>query len=480
MFEHLLLSQLDITNSGVLSALAFAVAITALSFMFGEAFSMPSLKAFAKNEAYEMGVSVVIVLIALLLIMPGGAFDLIGQGFMLRECAIGESQPGCVPRGQACQEYLRLHPYDPISNTFQGGSRVHAQADFFLGCRPSINPLDLSVIGSEGVVTRKLISGYTSLMITEMAIGLMSGLATSVQMPIPFMPLLKIDVGLVPMIGMSQINDIHTLIVDLVGQLLSAFFVQKLLLVFIDETALAVFLPFGLLLRAFPFSRKTGSTIVAVVFAMSFVYPISILINQQIWESITNPTSNPNTPPGTDCKALGETCSADYDCCSDDCRYSQKSAERKCVSQLTDFSDYKSVYALCYDAYGGDDINEILEEEGAIYDEGFNNVYFPVGGSATNTQWTKTEGRLRDFSQELVRKAQAGLTVIQAMAYMNPVKVLTTSFAMVELLVMDVSQFAILALLFIVIEIIITLTLLKDFALLIGGEARILGISQLV
>ena len=57
---------------------------------------------------------------------------------------------------------------------------------------------------------------------------------------------------------------------------------------------------------------------------------------------------------------------------------------------------------------------------------------------------------------------------------------MTGAFKALDSLVMEAMQFTVLVLLFMVIEIIITMTLLKDFSLLIGGEPRVFGMSKLV
>ncbi len=291
------------------------------------------------------------------------------------------------------------------------------------------------------------------------------------------MPIARIDVGLVPFIGLGQVNDIHTLIVDFVGQLWAAFAAQKILLVFIEENALQVFLPLGLLMRAFPFSRKTGSTIIAVVFAMYFVYPTSILINQRIWQQISDPVENINRLGEPCTRNNAADCATDSECCSNNCLYTGNELHKKCYSQITDFTKYKSLYAICYGGKSPDEINAYLDSRSSYYFTELQSVYF---GGESLTAETKTEARLRDYRNILEQKIAASEGVAETFFFPNPRATMIASFRMVETLVTDISQFAVLALLFIVIEIVITLILFKDFPLLIGGEPRILGITQLV
>lgn len=469
------------TDTGVLTALTFAVAIIALSFMSGEFFSMPSLKAFSKAEMGELFVSVVILLLAMALVTSGGPFDLIAKGF---------ADPR-IPLNTTCQQWSSAHgTWQPAEQTWTDGNVAFGRADYFLGCRPKLDvtdPSSMVLVGVDGVVLRKLTLGYMSLMVTEMAVGFLSGLGTNIGILIWLEPPIRLDVGVLPWISMGLINDIHTLIVDLVGTLWSAFAAQKILLLFIEEAAIPVFLPFGLLLRAFPFSRKTGSTIVAVVFVAYFVYPITILINERIWMDITEPLENPNTPaaftcapvPATwtaSCCPLEHACANDSECCSNNCR-KNTTGDLVCKSQLTDFTEYQSSYSMCYGASQGQ-IETAIGTEATQYYDGLSNVYFtpdPILSPAT-----KSEARLKEFGDMLGTKVSAAYGVGESLMFSNPRRVIVTAFAAVEMMVMEVAQYAMLALLFIVLEVVICLTLLKDFTLLIGGEPRVLGLTKLV
>ena len=476
MFDYLLQTT-DILGMPVLVALAAAVSITALSYMAGEFFSMPSLKAFSKVELSELFVTMIIILIVLALGV-GGAYDIIAQGFML--------QGVTTTPDRVCPEWAAMHGPYLGGGKWANGSMAYAQADFFLGCRPRLSvpgagsPFGIDV---DGVILRKLTLGYSSLMITEMFIGALSGLSTNIAVPVLY-PLIKIDVGLMPWISMGPLNDTHTLLVDLMGASWAAFAAQKMLLIFIEEAALSVFLPFGLLLRAFPFSRKTGSTIVAVVFVAYFIYPISILINQQIWEMIANPQPQPGGPnciPTYDQAGNEQLCMTDDQCCSLDCRYrpdpSTGAPRRVCASPVTDFSEYESVFSICY---GKDiqDVNRLLHTQADEHDKQLMDVFF--GGSASSGKWTQTAQKMKDGQDELVRKGGIISAAVTNMWFPTPKQTSIAVFREVEVLVMDASQFVLMAILFVVIEIVITMTLLKDFALLIGGEPRVFGITKLV
>jgi len=448
-------------------AFAFAVSIIALSYMAGEFMSMPSLKGFSKAELYELGVSAVILVILLVLILPGGPtdiagpFDLVGRGFM----AVNGTSPPVL-----CKEWIALHGSpvrDPMGTwTVPNGNIVFGQAGYFLGCNPDINvdwnPFDgIPQQSFSGIMTSRLLKGYVSLMLTQMFTGLLAGFYTSIELSA--FKVLAVSVGITPWVALGPLNQAHTTIVDLIGTTYAAFTAQKMLLQFIEKAALPVFLPFGLMLRAFPFTRKTGSTIIAVVVAAYFIFPISILINEQIWIMISDP---PCTNGGA---SVGNTCRADADCCSFNCRGGV------CSAEVTDFKEYRSIFSICKEA----DVNATLKTISEEQDNRMLEIYFT--GNPTTSVPTKAEGRLNDALGTLAK--QHGTALWQfTKSLLNPLPGHTaqTVFSQIEVLVLDAAQFALLGMIFTVITIVMSLTLLKDFAILIGGEPRIFGLSKLV
>jgi len=457
-------------------AFAFAISIISLSFMAGELMSMPSLKGFAKAELYELGVSVVILVILALLITPGGAFDLVGRGFM----AVNGTQAPAL-----CDEWKAVHgqngapavaEQDALTGTWyvKDANIVFGQANYFLGCKPDINvdwnPFDgIPQQSFSGVMTSRLGKGYFSLMLTQMFTGLLAGFYTSIE--ISAFKVLAVSVGITPWVALGPLNQAHTTIVDLLGTTFAAFTAQNMLLKFIEKAAIPVFLGFGMVLRAFPFSRKTGSTIIAVVVAAYFIYPISILINQQIWMLIAAPENN--CPAGYDCRPAGQPCMKDEQCASFSCR------QDVCAVPLTEFSEYRSIYSICEGNPDEAQINATLEKIAKEQDNRILELYFT--GNPTTVNATRAAGRLNDGLGAIAKRhgdSFMGFTT----SLLNPLPGPTaqTVFSEIEMLVMDASQYVLLALLFVVISIVLSLTMLKDIAILIGGEPRIFGLSKLV
>ncbi|HQT45152.1 MAG TPA: hypothetical protein PLO51_04180 [Candidatus Micrarchaeota archaeon] len=57
---------------------------------------------------------------------------------------------------------------------------------------------------------------------------------------------------------------------------------QVFLLDFISKQMLAIFLPLGVFLRAFPFTRSAGGAIIALAIGLYFVYPVCLIANKAI------------------------------------------------------------------------------------------------------------------------------------------------------------------------------------------------------
>lgn len=468
MFWYLMLTEAELlTNSGVMLAFAFAVSIISLSFMAGEFFTMPTLKGFARAELHELGVSAVILLLLFMFILPNGPFDLVSRGFMVSPA--GGQQPAL------CEEWTALHGpilFNAATGDWyaQNGNIAFGQANYFLGCKLSLvvdwNPFDgVPANGLNGVMTSRLAKGYFSLMLTQMFTGLLAGFSSGLS--IPLFKVLTIDIGLTPWVALGPLNQAHTSIVDLIGTTFAAFTAQNMLLKFIEKSALAVFLPFGLMLRAFPFSRKTGSTVIAVVVACYFIFPISILLDQQIWMLIVDPPGEPG------CLGVATSCTADKDCCSYDCR------NGVCAVPLTEFAEYRSIYSLCEGNPSQAQINETLETIADEQDKRTLELYFTGNPAVVNA--TKAEGRLNDGLGSIAKQhAGSAWQFTKALLNPSPMRTAQVVFSEIEVLVMDAGQYALLAMLFVVVSIVVSLTMLKDIAILIGGEPRIFGLSKLV
>lgn len=475
----------------VAAALVISIAVVALSYAMGEALSNPAIKGFGKVELRELGINAAIIAIIMVMLLPGGPFDLIGKG--LAPPPPPNTQPD-NPLG-ACEEWVKIHPYDSVTQQYDGNT-AYASAGYFLGCRISgvWNALLLGVPyaasnvwdSGNGVLLPKLVGAYLEFMEFEVITGFLSSLNLGINLfqGQAFGLPIEVDMhGVLPFIFITPINEAHTLIVDITGTLVAATMTQKMLLDFIESTVPTLILPLGVLMRAFPFTRKTGSTVLCFGIVAYFIYPLSVLVNARIYDMLENPVCAAGE------KIVGEACTLDSECCSRSCR------KGECASPLTDFTEYQSTLAICQDtnklatvdlASGKlqeiEDINKVnikkLEEE---------KLQSAEKASKTNPR-LKTGIEERKRVQQVKDDWKHDSLQVAELVLASPLNVGRWIFSgfsggaagLLEHITMDTAKHLVLIALFVVIEIVITLTLFKDFALLIGGEPRLMGITKLV
>lgn len=480
----------------VVAGFAFSIAMIALSYMASEFFSMPTLKAFSKLELRELGVTAVIILILAGLALPGGAYDLVAKGMALPSPAQVANQ-NAVP-DKVCQEWLDRQSTAPGANDaynsgtkfYNRGNYAFAQAGYFIGCRfgfgQIVNLMSFGTaqavgLGGEmkGVLMPELMGFYRQFMMYEMLTGLASTFSIGIELPEVLLAAFKIDVhvqGVLPFIFLGPINEAHTLLVDMVGMLVSATAAQNMLLTFIEINVPMVILPLGIAMRAFPFSRKAGSTIIAFSFCAYFIYPLSILVNERIYDSVSHtkcdPVQNANQ------KEDGGSCTVDAQCCSANC------ISGSCRPKLGDFSKFASTYAICRQTMEDmtqaerDLITEKLQND-TIKDLKYQQDIVDHGDLSAAT---KAAARIKELEKEqqrltALRKQREADGINSVFITPSAAMSLTKSF---EMYVSEAGRLLVLHAVFIVVEILLTLTLMKDIALLIGGEPKLLGISKLV
>jgi hypothetical protein len=289
-----------------------------------------------------------------------------------------------------------------------------------------------------------------------------------------------------PFAFVTPINEAHTLIVDVTGTLVAATMTQKMLLDFIETAVPSFILPLGVLMRAFPFTRKTGSTILCFGIAAYFIYPLSVLLNARIYDMLENPVCASGS------KGVGETCSLDSECCSNSCRGGE------CASPITDFTEYESTIAICQDTNKLATLDAASNKLQQIEDVNKKYIKKLVEEKIVSTaKGSKTQDNLYAGVEEInrVREVKSNWATeslgVAELVITSPFKFawwvlkgIGQGFAggpgLFEHIAMDTAKYLVLITLFIVIEIVVTLTLFKDFALLIGGEPRLMGITKLV
>ncbi len=89
------------------------------------------------------------------------------------------------------------------------------------------------------------------------------------------------SITLMPLIGLDDIINLHNMLSNQLVLIIAMVYARKLLL----EVAVAmlyVMLPIGLFLRFIPITRKTGSSIIALFLAVYYVFPLSVLFSDYI------------------------------------------------------------------------------------------------------------------------------------------------------------------------------------------------------
>jgi len=478
----------------VIISFALSVAIIALSFMFSEFLSFPAIKAYGKSELRELGVTIIIFLIIIGLSATGGVYDMIAKDFSPPVLAGGAHR--------VCDTWLAAHPYDASSGYFgNNGNYAFGTAGYFIGCRFGfggvMNVMTAGASGYafggkvDGVLMPELMGFYREFMTYEVMTGLASTFSLGLELP----PLLKSEfpvdlhvTGIIPLIFLNPINEAHTLLVDVIGTLISATAAQNMLLEFVEVNVPLVVLPIGILLRAFPFSRKAGSTVIAFAFVAYFIYPLAILLNQKIYNEVTVTPC----PQNSNLKPDGTSCSLDVECCSQNCVGgavgSLVSTSGKCYPQLGDFRKFQSTFGYAQksldvsqiDAAEQQYINASLaadQQKELDYQAKVDSLGGPSSPSTKPTSRDRDE--LISIQNQKAKDMQDRMTGGDMSVFVSP----TTAFSMMrmyELYISEAGRLLVLISLFIVTEILLVFTLLKDISILIGGEPKLMGMGKLV
>ncbi len=433
-----------------LAALMIGAFFVAVSFMAGEFLMLPSAKSVAKQEAYELAVSGILIMLVMGLMM---AWGIMASGFVPTK--LQQSELGSPSVMLRCPETEAQYG---VADARHPENLLYASANFFLGCEPAAGKSveDIQVdygkggytsyygpVGSSGVLLPELMNQYVGLLSLEMLLGPVSTFGTSFYTPEALIT--SFSVNIQPNAGLAPISEITIAITDLIGVGVGTVVMQKILLLFIHQNVLVIFLPLGLALRGVPFLRKTGSTIVAICLILYFVYPLTIWINQQIYFSMQH--------------------------------------------KLINWADYSSIAQICQLKQGeslGEYQERVKNDVAAYYAKG-TEIGSKAAGGAQGRR-VLPYGMLESFWEST--KSNVGLVaeylfgdflLLRPMWVMGG-PVLPTTYLFEQLVdILTVStQALVLNLFFVANSILISFTLFRDVSLAIGGEPRIFGISKLV
>ncbi len=339
---------------------------------------------------------------------------------------------------------------------------------------PSVQGLPTSHIGLSllqlTVFQEELSSLYLRLSLIDFFIGFMSTLSFNIGMLPGGIGIFSIHIA--PYAGLSLIaNAMATLIY---GVMLLALLTwgKRLLLLFASTAIPIIFLPFGLILRANPFTRTTGSTVIAVCFVLYFVYPLATSLSfYLIFDVYGLKFDNTYLEQFTPFKTLmgeqeisgmiddiGQRDRALSGALPDNYGEAEKQAsEIGCGVNPNDGLLTKLVkYLFC-------GIDKLV---GAVRK-------VPVVGNFIGLVWDAMKAMLSYSGSFFKFLFGSGSILLPAGMTLAVYTILTDA-------IVNISELLVVGLVTTVLEIMISVTMYRNIALLIGGEAELMGLSKLV
>ncbi len=325
------------------------------------------------------------------------------------------------------------------------------------------NHLNLA-LGSLSILDTQLKAAYIDLYLYEALIGFLSTITFPLGSPFPAVAI--ISFSLAPFTGLVMLSNAHTMIVETVGYLVTIIWGKEFILIFARDAVPLFLLPLGIVLRALPFFRKTGSSIIAMSFALYFVLPLAMLLSNYLIFDVYVPPDFTYTPSAATLfdsdRDQGEIEGA--------IQSASNPESGPAEHMLKQWTEVPSVVEETYDDPTDACVGNILIRF-LCSAKNFLGTAAEVVGSFLATIWQ-------------IWKFMMGMTGDFFMtAFNNPLLPASASAGLYHFIIMEINNVSPLMILIIVttvVEIIITVTMYRNIALLIGGEPEIIGITKLV
>jgi hypothetical protein len=410
-------------------ALGLAIVVTSIMFMAAYFFQSPPLVALAREELAALVFTIFIL------------FFWFGCDTILNSISSNLVLSSLSPEFQSV---IQEHPC--IS-----GQGAQCQGGL------TASHIQLS-LASLKVMEEKLLDQYKDLYLFEALIGFLSTVSFPIASPFPAVAI--ISFSLAPFTGLTMLSNAHTVVVEAIGYLITVMWAKEFILIFTRDALPLLLLPLGLVFRAIPFYRRTGSSIIAVAFAMYFVLPFSMMLTNYMIFDVYKPADFAYTPMTA--SMFGTTRNAT------DVKGQITDAQDQGKNILTQFQGKDLIddgLSNSRDCSGGT-LSRLLcsfgNIAGAVYDgvTGFFRTVFNI--------WKFMMGMTGDF----------GLTWFN-----NPALPASSSAGLFYFLiqeVMTVSPFIILVTVSTVFEIIFTITMYRNVSVLLGGEAELVGVTKVI
>ncbi len=318
-------------------------------------------------------------------------------------------------------------------------------------------------IGSLDIMIQRLTSQYFDLFLFEALIGFLSTITFPIGSPMG--PVAIISFSLTPFAGLNLLSQAHTVVVETISYLLTVIWAKRFILIFARDAVPLLLLPMGLVLRAVPFYRKTGSSVLALAFALYFVFPFSVILSNYLIFDIYQPVDFTYTP--STASFFGTERSADD--WEGDLRAAQGGPGTATETMQHEFDDPDVVSETYNDPSNncqGNVIFRMFCSAKNIVSTGVNAI--SSFASAVSGIWRFMMGMSGDFVTLLT---------------LNPALPTSSSAGLYYFIIREVnmiSPFVILTILVTVIEITFTVTAYRSISLLIGGEAELIGLTKIV
>jgi len=317
--------------------------------------------------------------------------------------------------------------------------------------------VDIAYFALEVLFVR-LRSVYVNLYLYDVLIGFLSTISFPIGSQLPGLNIISLNLN--PFEGLVLLTEAHTVLVEAIGYTMMVIIAKEHLLIFARDAIPVVLLPIGIMLRAFPWFRTTGSSLIAICIVGFFVYPLTILLSNYLIFDAYQPPNFSYVP-----NVAGYT-----------------SADRS-QQYFDDLIADKHAHAntVLEDVFQGGHAITLRARERTVCGPGIGGLLCGVGNFLHGV-WEVVGGFFHTVGEVTLFMWSFGGNFISSILY-SVFPVVGASGGLYNMLVFEVvtvSQFVILVIFTSVLEIIITITAYRNIASLIGGEIEIAGLTKLV
>jgi len=246
---------------GLAFSIGFALAV--LAYMLSTLFKSPELGVWAKLEMGEVVLSIVFASLVLFALQTSDT---------LFQAAVGGS-PMSVSAGFLNDATLNL------LNVYKNSINAQFVLSMLSGVPPQYKSSN-SDVGSGGTTNSPFMPYLDDLKYTR------DSTVVGFPTPLYIMYLTLSKAYYQPYSGLQPFNIFFSSIQTTTLMAIAINIVIGMMLNLVNGIALPILLPLGVLLRAFSVTRKFGSTLIAVAFCLYFFFPLSVVMSKVLYDSV--------------------------------------------------------------------------------------------------------------------------------------------------------------------------------------------------